>query len=544
MVSRSKRSRSLLVAAVSAAAGLLIGGVITPVTADRSGPASPADTVHTRSGWLHGVSATGYSEWLGIPYAAPPTGQLRWKAPQPPADWNGVRDATRFGSRCVQGTGWDPGYDTPKLDEDCLYLNVYAPHTTGRGLPVMMWIHGGGFTGGAGQDTDPRKYVEKAGVVYVTINYRLGALGFLDLPQLRAEDETGPGNFGLLDQQAALRWVRDNIAAFGGNPGNVTIAGQSAGGSSVCDQLASPSAHGMFAKAIIMSGGCGMQTQAAADTTGQAYAAALHCTDPATELACLRAKSPAEILAAQQAVRVSPATGGDAWPIDPGQAVAAGQFDRVPVMNGQTHDERRLFVFSGNDNLGHPVTAAQFESTIRASYGANADRVLAAYPVTAYPSPGIALATVQSDAGSYQRALLDARFAKYVPTWAYEFAEEQTPQFASIYLQQQKGDPARSFPFGATHVDDLPYLWEYLGMTLPFTDDELELSDQMIGSWSAFQAAGDPNWPRYGAPGADWMILRACDTPPASDQPPASCAAASTDYITDHKLGLWQSVLG
>ena len=517
-----------------------------PATAERSAPTptQSADTVRTHDGWLHGTSATNYTEWLGIPYAAQPVGSLRWKAPQRPASWPGVRDATHFGNRCVQGTGWDPGYDTPKLDEDCLYLNVYAPRHARPGLPVMVWIHGGGFTGGAGQDTDPRKYVEKAGVVYVTINYRLGALGFLDLPQLRAEGDTGPGNFGLLDQQAALRWVHDNVAAFGGDPRNMTIAGQSAGGSSVCDQLASPTARGLFAKAIIMSGGCGMQAQSAADSTGQAYATALHCTDPATELACLRAKSPADILTAQQAVRVSPAIGGDAWPVDPGQAVAAGQFNRVPVLNGQTHDERRLFVFQGNDNLGRPVTAAQYEATIRTAYGADADKVLAAYPVTAYSSPSIALATVQSDAGSYQRMVLDGQFAEYVPTWAYEFAEEQTPQFASIYLLQQKGDPARSFPFGATHVDDLPYLWEYLGMTLPFTDDELELSDQMIGFWSAFQAKGDPSWPRFRAPGSDWMILRACDTSPATTEPPASCASANTSYLADHKLDLWQAVLG
>ena len=175
----------------------------------------------------------------------------------------------------MQGTGIDPGYEQNNLSEDCLYLNVYVPHgsptagSTGK-RPVFVWIHGGGFTGGAGQDTDPRKYVGSADAVFVTINYRLGAMGFLNLPQLRQEGE-GAGNCGLLDQQAALRWVQQNISRFGGNNRNVTIAGQSAGGSAVCDQLASPTARGLFQKAIIHSGGCSMVAQAAADTAGQAY---------------------------------------------------------------------------------------------------------------------------------------------------------------------------------------------------------------------------------------------------------------------------------
>jgi para-nitrobenzyl esterase len=135
-------------------------------------------------GGLHGVQATNYDAWLGIPYAVPPVGSLRWKAPQPAASWSDTRDATHFGNRCVQGTGWDPGYSTPKLTEDCLYLNVYAPSTDRKKLPVLVWIHGGGFTGGAGQDTDPRRYVQKNNAIVVTINYRLGILGFLNLPQL------------------------------------------------------------------------------------------------------------------------------------------------------------------------------------------------------------------------------------------------------------------------------------------------------------------------------------------------------------------------
>ena len=507
--------------------------------------------VKTASGWVRGVTNTHYAQYLGIPYAAPPVGSRRFQPPQPAPHWSGVRDASTFGNRCVQGNGWDPGYETPILTEDCLYLNVYVPKHVRRNAPVMVWIHGGGFTGGAGQDTDPRKYIEQTGAVHVTINYRLGALGFLDLPQLRAAG-AGAGNFGLLDQQAALRWVHRNIAAFGGNPRNVTIAGQSAGGSSVCDQIASPTARGLFQRAVIMSGGCSLTSQASADQAGQAFVTALSCTDAAAVLSCLRDKSTAQILHAQQTSSpgVRPAVGGTAFPLDPATAVATGKINRVPVMNGQVHDESRLFVFQSNDYLGHPVTAAGYQSAVRASWPDAADQILAAYPLSDYPSPSIALATVQSDAGSYARAALDRQFAKWVPTHAYEFAEEGTPQFYSIYRLQQAGGAAASFDFGATHVDDLGYLWEYLGHTLPYSDDELELSDQMITFWSQFQRSGDPNssatpyWPAYRNSGGSWMELRGCTTSEAGAQPPAACSAASSNYLTDHKLALWASVLG
>lgn len=504
-------------------------------------------TVQTTGGWIRGVTNNHLVEYLGIPYAAPPVGALRWQAPQPATPWSGVRDATRFGNRCVQGTGWDPGYDTPKLNEDCLYLNVYVPADVRPNAPVLVWIHGGGFTGGAGQDTDPRRYVEATGSVYVTINYRLGAVGYLDLPALRTGGATGAGNYGLLDQQAALRWVHRDIRAFGGDPGNVTIAGQSAGGSSVCDQLASPTARGLFRQAVIVSGGCGMSSQAGADTAGAAFATAAGCPDPATAVACLRGRTPAEILAAQATAPVRPAVGGPAFPVDPAVAVTDGDINRVPVINGQVHDESRLFVFGAYDFTGHPVTAAQYEATVRATYGA---AILAAYPVGAYVSPSIALATVQSDAGSYTRLKLDRSLARWVPTYAYEFAEESTPQFYSIYRLQQAGGAAATFPFGATHVDDLGYLWEYLGHTLPYSDDELALSDQMTTFWDRFQNTGNPNavtgpdWPRFTATGGSWMELTACVTAESGNQPPAACSAAGTGYLTDHKLALWASVLG
>ena len=293
--------------------------------------------------------------------------------------------------------------------------------------------------------------------MYVTINYRLGALGFLNLPQLRQEG-AGAGSYGLLDQQAALRWVQRNIARFGGDPHNVTIAGQSAGGSSVCDQLASPAARGLFQKAIIHSGSCAMTSQADADRAAQAYLQTVGCTDAATALQCLRGKSSAELLAAQAAtpIGVRPSVGDAAFPLDPAVAVQSGRINRVPLISGQVENERSLFVFQLNDYAGKPVTPAGYEATIRAAYGADADKVLAAYPLSAFPSPSAALARVQSDAATYGRLEVQRQLAQWTRSYVYEFDETATPQFYSIYRLQWQGDPARSFPFGATHVDDLP----------------------------------------------------------------------------------------
>ena len=546
--------RRLLAAAATAAIAL---SAAQPAAAQDPAGDDAGPVVQTRDGAVRGITRTRYDAWLGLPYAAPPIGGLRWRPPQPAKGWSGVRDATRFGGRCVQGSGWDPGYEQPILNEDCLYLNVYAPHSDwaderrGR-RPVFVWIHGGGFTGGAGQDTDPRKYVAQSGAVYVTINYRLGAMGFLNLPQLRDEGR-GAGNYGLLDQQAALRWVRRNIARFGGDPDNVTIAGQSAGGSSVCDQLASPTARDLFDKAIIQSGGCSMTAQSAADEAGQAFLRTVGCAQAGNVLDCLRGKSPAELFEAQRTtpIGIRPSIGGRAFPRDPAEAVRTGRFNRVPVISGQVDNERSLSTFQNNDYAGRPITAERYAAMIRSTYGQHADAVLAEYPLSSYSSPSDAWAQMQSDAATYTRLQTERQIARWTPTYVYEFDEQQTPQFVSIYLLQWQGEPARSFPFGATHVDELGYLWEYLGRTLPFTDDELELSDQMVGYWSAFQYRSTPNapylpqWPPFSSSGM-YMSLDACETAESSDRPPTACSQARpiAHLEADHNLDFWSPILG
>ena len=231
----------------------------------------------TGAGVVRGQVAPGYVLFQGIPYAAAPIGELRWQPPRPVPAWRGMRDASKPATRCVQDTARDPDYGLA-TGEDCLSVNVWSP-TGAAGRPVMVWIHGGAFANGSADPYDARWLVTKGDIVVVTINYRLGALGFLAHPALGPPGDVG--NYGLSDQQAALRWVRDNIAAFGGDPGKVTIAGQSAGGMSVCDHLVAPGSAGLFRAAIIASGPCSAQAQlATAERDSAAYAAGLGCSRP------------------------------------------------------------------------------------------------------------------------------------------------------------------------------------------------------------------------------------------------------------------------
>ncbi|OFV81425.1 MAG: hypothetical protein A2Y78_05915, partial [Acidobacteria bacterium RBG_13_68_16] len=442
---------------------VLLGLLVLLVGAVQAKESPPNVVVQTDKGAVRGTAKATYTEWLGIPYAAPPVGPLRWKAPQPPASWSDVRDATNPGNACVQGTGWDPGYERPTLTEDCLYVNVYRPHgaTEERPVPVFVWIHGGGLRGGAGYDTDPRKFVTQGGVVFVTFNYRLGAMGFLSLPSLAGEDRDAVGNYGMLDQQAAIRWVHDNIRRFGGDPAQVTIAGQSAGGRSVCMQLVSPTNAGLFARAIHQSGSCGAVSLAESEKTGARVAEALGCPDPAKAAACLRGRSAADILATQdQGQRFTPVFGGRIFPLHPTEAVRTGRFNRVPVMIGQTHDERTQSTFAVRDHVGRPVTKAQYAEEVRRIYGARADAVLERYPVSAYWSPTVALATVDGDQASCLRLALFAHLAAHTPTYAYEFDEQDPPPFVSIWRLNT------TFRFGATHVNELGYLFDYLRQAL------------------------------------------------------------------------------
>ena len=485
------------------AAVVLGASVVIPAAADPS-------VVRTESGAVRGTVGGDHRSFEGIPYAAPPVGDLRWAPPHSAAAWTGVRDATRPGADCPQTAGFlgDPQSD----DEDCLYLNVTTPRrTSGRRLPVMFWVHGGGFYSGSGRLYDPAKMAAKGDVIVVTLNYRLGVFGFLDHPSLDAGHLSG--DFGLEDQQAALRWVRRNASSFGGDPGNVTLFGESAGGASTCSHLASPASAGLFQRAIIQSGPCTITTQwpyadgtwvprprADAARQGVAVAAKLGCADARTAVACLRAKPVSALLDASDGGQgYGPAAGGGVLPVLPATALATGRFAKVPVIQGTTRDEHRTFVAAIELFTGHTLTADEYPQELTGAFGsAKAAKVLARYPLRDYGSPSEALSAVYTDSAWACTALAtDRALSRRVPTYAYEFTDADAAW--------AKDTPGPSFPTGAFHASELQFLFDDAQFPGPRTADERRLSDQMIAYWTNFAHTGDPNgpstptWPRFEA---------------------------------------------
>jgi para-nitrobenzyl esterase len=471
-------------------------GASTRDTAETGGP-----VVQTAQGAVRGVTSGNIRTFQGIPYAAPP---VRWQPPTAPASWTGVRAANKPGNECVQSAVfWRPG-SPASWNEDCLYLNVWTPKKISSNLPVLVWFHGGGWVNGAGTDVMPSRLTE-AGNVVVTINYRLGAEGYLSVPGLDAESADGKssGQYGDLDKIQALKWVRDNIGAFGGNAEKVTIAGQSAGAGSVCWLMASPPAAGLFDRAVVESiGNCGVLSHEDAQKNGAAFTTAIGCTVAATMVSCLRAKTPAEIIDAQakSGVPWRPVVGGSAQPIATTQAFATGAFNHVPVIMGSNRHETRAFVYEGNDLMRQPLTAAAYEAQIRAKYGAKADTVLAEYPVSAYDSASLASAAVSTDTdfSCPSIGVLDS-LSMWVPTYAYEFRDETTPLRPYMVIPP-------SFPTGSMHSGEVPYVWQSTIAT-PLTTTQLKLARLMVSYWSQFAKFGTPNgegnlpnWPRYTVP--------------------------------------------
>jgi para-nitrobenzyl esterase len=488
----------------------------------------------TNKGLVKGVATHHMKKFLGIPYAAPPVGGLRWKAPQPAARWHGVRDATQFADHCPQPAS---PFGLASTTEDCLYLNVYAPNHKGflRDLfvkhPVMVWIHGGALFLGESDDYDPTKLVTREDVVVVTINYRLGLLGFLAHPSLSAEtDYNGSGDYGWMDQQAALKWVRRNIRFFGGDPNRVTIFGESAGGLSVHAQLASPGAAGKFHRAIIESGAYAIGTTSLtnAETNGMAIATALGCPDQIAE--CLRSVPVETLLANQGSGGFTGNVDGKVLTQPIRDALASGQFNQVPVMEGTNHDEWRLFVALDQDLVGNPVTPANYVDSIEGiGIPAGTAAFLAAnvYPLAAYPNPGVALGALGTDLIFSCNGRASVRLlSQYVPTYAYEFNDQDAPQ---LFL------PPVSFDYGAYHAAEIQYV---LGVrpVVPapaLTPDQIALSDDMIRYWGHFARRANPN--SFHAP--LWQQYDPATDTVQSLVPPTS--GPKTDFAADHKCSFW-----
>jgi para-nitrobenzyl esterase len=480
-------------------------------------------------GAVRGANTDAGEAFLGLPYAAAPVGRLRWRAPQPPQRWKGVRDATTAAPNCPQRvTPWTPA----DSDEDCLYLNVHTPaRRTARGdrRPVLVWIHGGGFTVGQGADYDAAKLAAD-GTVVVTINYRLGALGFLAHPALARHRGGASGNYGLMDQQAALRWVQRNISRFGGDPSNVTIAGQSAGGLSVLMQLASRGARGLFDRAIVQSGAFAphQKSLATAEAEGKAFAAEAGCPDQSA--ACLR-DLPVSALVGSGGNVIPGVVDGEVLKESVGSALTSGHFNRVPIINGTNQDEERLLivltapVIDGSSvMLPEAISPASYRRLIASTFNVSAARtaqIAAAYPVDAYPTAALAYSAAASDANFACPALeLDQAVSRFVPTYAYEFNDANAPE---RFLPALGPTPA------ATHQSELQYLFD-LPNAVPGTlgPDQQTLAATMRRAWASFAASAAPgHWPAFDGHRRRMLSL----VPPAP--------LVRTDFATRHNCGFW-----
>ncbi|HUB51515.1 MAG TPA: carboxylesterase family protein [Terracidiphilus sp.] len=452
-------------------------------------------TVKTAQGKVTGKTINNgqVRAFLGLPYAAPPIGELRWKAPQPPAKWSGKRDATKFGAHCVQGHVFDDMvFQDSGENEDCLFLNVYVPATADKHskLPVMFWIHGGGYSGGASDE--PRHngdFLPLKGVALVTINYRLGVFGFLATTDLAKEANGTAGNYGLMDMVAALQWVRDNIARFGGDPGNVTIFGESAGSIAVSTLMAVPSAQGLFAKVIGESGGAlGTFNQ---PTLDEAAKGEQKWTDTlATSLAALRALPAQAVLDASHkrgAPRFWPVIDGHFLTEHVADTYAAGKQAHVPLLAGWNHDEMSF--------LANNRTVANWKEFAKTTYGDHADEFLAVYP-----------GSTDEEA---RRSAIDYGSDSFIAfsTWQWIEAQVKTGD-APVYRYRfdLAATPSKFHPGTfAFHSDDIEYVFGTLDTRPGFnvSADDRKLSDEVMTYWTNFAKTGDPNggglpaWPRY-----------------------------------------------
>jgi para-nitrobenzyl esterase len=474
--------------------------------------AAITDPVHVEQGLLAGApgSSADIRVYRGIPFAVPPIGDLRWKAPQPPAAWQGVRQATEFSNAC-----WQTQYPAaaaiyqaklPPLSEDCLYLNIWTSAKSAKDrLPVMVWIHGGGFTRGSGvtRSYDGEALARK-GAVIVTINYRLGIFGFFAHPALSAESgHHASGNYALLDQIAALQWVQKNIAAFGGDPGRITIFGESAGSWAVNALMASPLAKGLFHRAIGESGGSfsSMKTLADAEKDGEKLASAVMSAPSATKeessqntaakdiLKTLRAKPAEELLKASDAETVRPMVDGWVLPQDIAAIFAHGKQNDVPLIVGYNADEGTTLAPQGAN-----LKAVMFVGGIYQRYGAQADQMLKIYPA----------GSDEQAVASFYSAYRDQAFGWEMRTWARQVTTTGH-QPAYLYYFSRRPPGPQSGKLRAFHAAEIAYVFGTFVWPFPWEDTDRKLSDIITSYWVNFAATGNPNggglpkWPAYNA---------------------------------------------
>jgi len=473
-----------------------------------------ACVVSTPSGVVRGVLRGTGCTYLGIPYATPPVGDLRWKPPQPKTPWApAVLSATVAPPNCSLIN--PPTTGQPTGSEDCLMLNIWAPPRPAQ-APVIVWFHPGNFQAASANlaAANGERFAQERNAIVVAPNYRLGPFGFLAHSALTLEDPAyrSSGNYGLLDQRAALAWVRDHIAAFGGDPRNVTIVGASAGSQSVNFHLLSPASAGLFHKAIMQSGFVTARWTNAkeAESQGEQFARALQCTDARTVLACLRSKTRDQVLRAlpldqaqileTEAVQWSPIVDGLEIPDQPRDLYRRGRFVRVPLIVGVNRDEGWTFV---DRSFPGSFDTAQYESTVRGEFGADAPAVLSLYPASAFPSPKDALSQLTGDAEFACEARRVARFMSQARVDVYFYSFEHIVDAVTpgrvIHGMETNLVFGNNFAAPANHV---------------LTAADLALFRTMSGYWGRFADTGNPT-----APGVPrWPLFRVDRYPILSDR--------------------------
>lgn len=519
--------------------------------------------VKTIEGSVEGFTKDGVSVFLGIPYAAPPVGKLRWQPPAPVAHY-GHLDATQYAPSCEVTESQSFGGPV-RESEDCLYLNVFTtnPHASnhGKGMPVIVWLPGGGNVEGESTDYDGSKLATGGALgtptVVVTINYRLGLFGFLSEQHLNAEGHVW-GNYGILDQQAALRWVQRNIAQFGGDPDRVALGGQSAGAVDTGANVLSPAAYGLFNRAIFQSSlpaFTGLPTAATALARGNAFAAAVGCSSSA----CLRGLSTARILQIQgtakgnlidptinQTYTVGPFVDGIVIPHQPETAFTTGQYNHMPTMSGTVKDENNFGEAITEYFTGPPqvaVTPAQYAASTSAA-------VQAVYPLSAYGNnPQIAQDRSGTDSTKCQTLHVLNLWASAIPTYAYDFTYSNAP--FNFPQMPNAFSPTGHFQALAYHTADIQFLFQnfsggILGVNLDqesgqpreLQGAEVTLSNQLIAAWTNFAATGNPNGP--GTP--KWAKYKANSGPFLRQDIPVSDESV-TQYRTNYKCDFWDTTL-
>jgi para-nitrobenzyl esterase len=512
-----KRYAVIVVAALAACSAddPKLDGEKAPESPPDAGVLESNPRADTQQGIVFGSRYDGADAFRGMPFASPPVGPLRWAPPQPPAAWNDERPATQFAAACPQELlsrpGYNPDYHEAFIgDEDCLYLNVWTPtERSDEPLAVMFFIHGGANTTGSGSEAisfmmdlttdapvyDGAKMASRGNVVVVTTNYRLGPLGFMAHPAMVAESESGHvGNYGILDQIAALEWVKSNIAEFGGDPDNITIFGQSAGAYNVCTLLNSPLAHqkSLFAKAIMHSGICRIHEEEMVHDDSQSLMEEVGCADAADVMACMREVSP-KAIATSVAARPNAIGSFNFYPYvdgyvavrQPIDSLSQGENLDIPFMIGVTEDEY------ANRNFDAPPSA--YEALVHNMYGDQAENILLLYPLSDFESPQKALSAILTDKNLTCTSRMIARRASSgSPSNVYRYHFRQT-----MTAEERMGD-------GPYHSSDLLYLFQHMDSGLfEASGDDRQTQELMLSYWTNFAKTGDPNsstlpsWPAY-----------------------------------------------